>query len=120
MKIISPRERKTVTEYFLYYTWNKHPDSGFMFDCDEHGRLKDMPDAALENYKVCQRRTEDITFQGMKHSTYHYTDPAVGECSCGHHVTLSDPLDNDCGHCGKCYNMVGQEVYPSTEEIYDY
>jgi len=42
----------------------------------------------------------------------HWVEPAVGRCSCGREVVLSDPLDNEC-ECGACYNMSGQAVIPS-------
>lgn len=41
--------------------------------------------------------------------------PAEALCACGHTVVLSDPLDNICDFCQRCYNMSGQEVTPSWE-----
>lgn len=39
--------------------------------------------------------------------------PAEGFCTCGTLVMLSDPLDNVCDNCGRCYNSSGQMVTPS-------
>ena len=39
--------------------------------------------------------------------------PAVLQCSCGNHIDLWDPLDNECEACGLYYNMTGQQVIPS-------
>lgn len=45
--------------------------------------------------------------------THVYREPAIARCSCGARITLSDPLDNECGSCGRCCNSSGQEVVPS-------
>ena len=42
-----------------------------------------------------------------------WVEPATGKCSCGAEVVLSDPLDNVCPSCGRCYNSSGQAVSPS-------
>jgi hypothetical protein len=44
-----------------------------------------------------------------------WREPAVGRCSCGGEVQLSDGLENFCDSCGKCYNLSGQEVMSRSE-----
>lgn len=49
-----------------------------------------------------------------RHTQYHKS-PAEARCHCGMIISLSDSLDNVCEVCGRCYNMCGQEVTPSSQ-----
>lgn len=54
------------------------------------------------NIKIIARR-------GPKLNQWDTPTPAIGECDCGRHVVLQNPLNNEC-QCGKNYNLSGNRV----------
>jgi hypothetical protein len=61
-----------------------------------------------------EMREEEKEFNG---ETFVQTwfEPAVGRCDCGRKVVMSDPMDNVCDGCGRCFNSGGTEVIPTWE-----
>jgi hypothetical protein len=98
MKIIEPRKFEMIRNSLLHF-------EGFTFDCDENGSVDEsiLPPLALENYRKCVASGERGKFETYERG---YSNPAVGECSCGKHVTLAN-FTNTC-ECGADYNSSGQ------------
>lgn len=46
-------------------------------------------------------------------------EPAVLLCDCGNQLDLKHPLDNCCFICGRNYNMSGELVLYSRDELVD-
>jgi hypothetical protein len=111
VKIISERETVHVESYALTYRWKDNPGAGFGFDCDKNGKLKeDMTPEARANYEKCINGTYDVEFEGIVDYSWNYTNPRIGECICGKHVSLSG-FTNTC-ECGRDYNSSGTLLAP--------
>lgn len=111
--ILNPRRTIEDVSYALCFDRKDEPNCGYSFECDEHGKLADLPPAALANLEFC-RTSNEVTGGNIRRHVHSYRAPAEAQCHCGDIVLLSDPLDNTCS-CGRCYNMSGQEVIPSWE-----
>jgi hypothetical protein len=48
---------------------------------------------------------------GVRENHHVYTEPAVGECECGAHVSLGR-FTNTCERCNRDYNSAGQMLAP--------
>ena len=105
MKIIERRE-------FHVTRHNQIEFEGFAFDCDENGNVDEskLQPLALENYRKCIASGERGELESWEHS---FSSPAVGECSCGRHVTLAN-FTNTC-ECGADYNWAGQGLAPRAQ-----
>jgi hypothetical protein len=109
-RIIKQRERKLIEEYALVFTLKEEPSAGYSFECDKEGRVtKELTELQQGSWKIAQDREKYNPGVVHDYSRY-YTEPAVLECHCGAHVTLSDPHENGCGSCERAYNLYGQEV----------
>ena len=117
LKNIVESEHMEKTEYELEFLYPGE-NSGFGFDCDEHGNL--LPDtnpAALENYHFCLAHPEK--FEVFNHRRKHITrwrEPAHGTCECGEEVYLVNEYMGACScqNCGRWYNLFGQELNDPT------
>lgn len=118
IKIISKRTRRFDTSYEVFF--GTGPGAGFGFECDENGNIffDRLSKIGKSSYKDCIEAGYPKSIQKFKSE---YVDPAVGLCECGHEVVLYDALTNECEHCGRLYNMCGQELAPeaSWEEKWD-
>lgn len=141
MQIIKRRERTESVSYHRSFEWADMPGAGFGFDCDEHGNVDTdkLHPSARANYAACLTGTverwegvewvpgkEDgydpvpgtghkvarqIRDAGVRKFTRHYTEPAIGKCTCGAEVSLS-AFTNTCDQCGADYSMSGQRLAP--------
>lgn len=113
MKIISLRQRITITEYSRDFT-NDYGD-GYCFPCDESGRLLEMSDCAYSNYLACLAgKVKDVTDKGVVAQDRKWTEPAIGICPfCGKEVVLESTYMGACQcECGQWFNMYGQNLVP--------
>ena len=114
MKIISKRERITVTSYSLSYDWPEEPGSGLGFDCDEHGNVDEsnLQPAGLDNLRQARTGVVDgrpIGAGVVKKYVHSYWEYAVGLCNnCQREVELRG-FTNTC-ECGADYNGSGQQL----------
>ena len=117
MEIIEKSKMVRVESYSYEYEWDNEKGAGFSFPCDKEGNIKrsKMYPEGLANLKDCQRGIEGLTDKGVRDDSYSYRQNAVGCCECGNTVELYDPLTNECGKCGRLYNMSGQELAPRSQ-----
>jgi hypothetical protein len=117
MKIKEHRHREHHVRYVLAFNYLEPPESrgaGFMFDCDESGKVDvdKLPDAAKESYRDCLAGAsggQPLSKGRVEKFEHYYTNPAVGECEdCGQDVVLHG-FTNTC-ECGVDYNMSGQRL----------
>lgn len=96
--------------HVLQFDWEGERDWGFSFPCDENGNLKDLPEAARENYARCLSNTHDrkVVPRGVISWTRE-CQPALLRCDCGKELELSDSMTNHCG-CGRLFNGSGQQL----------
>jgi len=119
MKILSKRERVERIEYRLEFEWEDMPGAGYTFPCDAHGNvLGDWCRAKAEREQQVREAhaTEGLKFLGVQTHTRWVINYAVGRCTCGRKVTLSDPLYNECD-CGLWWNMCGQQKIDPTSAL---
>ncbi len=100
---------------------------GYSYNCDATGKLigDDYKNAAERQAEMDENLASGLFHAPVIEECHNrYIEPAVGRCTCGSHVTLADPLDNQCDSCGRWYNMVGQSVTGPAREMpewdYDY
>lgn len=110
IKIISHSRTVEEVEYYIFYEWVEELDSGFSFDCNEHGEIdfENMSPEAMENYDKCESEEYEVVYQGLRRRVHCYREPAIGECSCGREVVL-ERNTNQC-ECGSYYNSIGQQL----------
>lgn len=115
MKILSKRERIECCSYSHNFDYvGKAPGHGFAFRCDANGviDLASMADAGRANYAKCLDGTYKVHDMGVVKSTWHYMQPAIGECEvCGEGVALHG-FTNTCDVCNTDYNMSGARLAP--------
>lgn len=114
MEIIKEAKRVTNKTYALDFEYRNESGSGFSFDCDKHGNLKELNPEAMENYQKCVSGEYDVVFNGVKEYSNTYTEPAEGKCDCGQLVTLYG-FTNTCEGCGADYNSAGQFLAPRVQ-----
>lgn len=120
IEIIQRRKRVESVTHSLIFESKDMPGAGWAPPCDADGNLLGNEHASKE-----QREAEmaAIIAAGEHHAprieTYRssYVEPAVGRCTCGCEVTLSDPLNNECERCHRWYNMMGQEKIDPNGEL---
>src|SRR5437899_10423381 len=114
MQIIQSRTRVEVSSYYLCFHWADDPESGFMFEWDEHGNplLDEISETGLENLRRCQTGAYNVIGKGVQKYTNAYYEPAIGRCYCGGEVVLEDAMTNECELCGRLYNGFGQDLAP--------
>jgi hypothetical protein len=116
MNIKSHRHREHFVHYELAFNYTEPPElrgAGFMFECDEHGKVDvdKLQGLARENYDRCLANTHahPLSRGRVEKFEHYYTHPAVGECEdCGEEVQLAG-FTNTCD-CGVDYNMSGQRL----------
>ncbi len=109
MKIISKRERVTVTNYCLEFDYEGAlRNHGFSFDCDKNGFIdtNSYEGIGLENLIGCLMGTNSTVYMGINEYTHSYTEPAVGLCDLCNRKVYLDGFTNTCD-CGADYNMNG-------------
>ena len=113
IKIITPRQRKEEVHYEREFEWRDMPGAGFGFPCNKQGvvDIANMQPAGVENYRKCLKGEHNVIDKGIRSWTNKWTEPAVAECECGHHITL-DSFTNTCSKCGADYNFGGQRLAP--------
>lgn len=118
MKILSKRELIECCAYSHNFDYiGKEPGHGFAFPCDADGTidLDKMMEAGRANYAKCLDGTYKVNDMGVVKSTWHYMQPAIGECEeCGCEVSL-DGFTNTCETCDTDYNMSGQRLAPRAQ-----
>ena len=118
MKILRHRTVREEKTYTLTYQWKDDPGAGFGFPCDDMGSIltDQMSPAAMENYEKCEfgEYKTLVKFVGISTYSNRWTEPAVGECTCGGEVILAS-MTNECPKCRALYNGYGQQLSdPST------
>lgn len=113
MKIISNRQRITITDYSFDFEWVGCPGAGFSFECDKDGNIyfDNLPKIALLNLNSCLCGEYAVDFVGVRKSVRTYTESAVGRCDCGEKVYL-EGFTNTCYKCKADYNQSGQRLAP--------
>jgi hypothetical protein len=119
LQIIVPRERIEVTHYELFWERVDLPGAGYGPPCKANGDLdvSTIANAALNTLKAIQMgQHPELVYRGIREYRHRYTQPAVGLCQCGWKVILD--YDNgdgiDC-HCGRIYDLSGQELAPRSQ-----
>lgn len=116
IKIIKEREPKEKVDYSIEFDYRDNSGGGFTFPCDINGNplFDKMPDVAQENYKHCINDTKRFYSPYIKKHTYHWVEPAIGECVCGEQVMLENQYMGacQCPKCGQWYNIYGQSLIP--------
>ena len=111
MEVIKKEE--FIEEYELLFDYGD--GSGFGFPCDANGKLKEMPEAAMANYKRCMEHPEKFARAGVVVDHSYIVKTRYGICPhCGRRVNLEGSGYMgafDC-ECGKWYNAFGQELLP--------
>lgn len=112
LKIIKEREPQIVKDFAIVYD-DEH-GTGFIFHCDEHGKIKDLPEEAQANFEYCKAHPEEFARAGeMIDNSYTYIEPAHGMCACGEEIILEGYHGVcQCPKCGRWYNLFGQELLP--------
>lgn len=114
IEIITPRTRHEEVECFLSFKRLDDPSFGLIFPCDEVGTVGELTDMGLANLEEA-RHSGLYTAPQIVRNVNRWTEPAKARCHCGRFIYLEDPMDNECEHCGRNYNMAGQEVIPMSE-----
>ncbi|HEY4529157.1 MAG TPA: hypothetical protein VIG97_02325 [Luteimonas sp.] len=105
IEIIRPRQRIECVEHALFFESKVEPGAGFAYPCGEDGKVLDP----FHEARAAELRAGgEYREPRVQTSRRHYTECAVGRCTCGAEVALSDPLSNECEPCGRWYNMMGQ------------
>ena len=82
MKIITPRSKKSNTQYYLDFRYSDAKEPSFAFPCDANGELLPGQDECLlHNYEMCKNGYPGIIPLGVKEFVNTWTEPAVGLCS---------------------------------------
>lgn len=114
MKILRPSSIETTTSYYLDFNFVGSEGSGYGFECDADGKVKEeVGTVAHDNYLACL--TGEVNGRKIRPSPFvrkyekSWRRPKVGECNhCGAEVVLSN-FTNTCD-CGADYNYAGQEL----------
>ena len=114
MKIIRKRERISQVTYSHNFYWKDTPSAGFSFDCNENGIILNLNECAQENYEKCINGEYDVINEGIVKYKSSYISPAIGLCSCGCEVILSN-FTNTCDNCDSDYNMTGDLLAPRNQ-----
>ena len=112
MKIIQQAWTEEVTHRYMVFTikGGSH-GSGFSFECDEHGNIREpKAEAGRENLRKCLSGEHDVYKPRMEIFTSRYRHPRIGLCDCGAEVSLGN-FTNTC-ECGADYNMSGHRLAP--------
>lgn len=112
VKIITKRERKQHVEYNrMFQLIGDYEGNGYVFPCDSQGNLcmdDQFVDCWYKNYEYCLEHPEKYKDMGIEKTSWWYTEPGVGQCSCGGEVVLNG--DCQCEKCGQWYNGFGQAL----------
>lgn len=112
MKILRERKHYQGVVYWMEFLWPCGL-GGFTFPCDQHGNVHDnelTPEGRQNLRKCLSGEMVDVTYQGVRASTYDYWGARVGQCVCGQEVALVD-FTNTC-ICGRDYNTSGCILAP--------
>lgn len=125
MKIVRERQRigVEITEFCFYeketneVRWGFPMTNGKITPTDADGNPCSKEDCLW--WKNYLNACSDENLYG-KVDTYKdfYTKPAVGLCSCGNHVELTDQFYGscECSKCGQWYTLTGQECLSPDEQ----
>ena len=116
MDIIKKYQRVTVTRYGLFYERKDDPGLGYNFPCDENGDIleEEMQLEGRESLKECLQEKEKYLPPVIQVYVHSYNENAIGRCNCGNAVELYTDT-NECGKCGRLYNLVGQSLAPYSQ-----
>lgn len=116
-EIIKPTKIIRMVEYSRKFVWRNDHQSGFSFDCDEHGNIltKDFQEPALKNLDKCLKGEYDVIDCGIVRYEYGQIEPSVLRCDCGAELVLYDPFLETCEKCGADYNGCGQRLAPRSQ-----
>ena len=106
MKILQQADYVIDVSYSHEFRWKDDPHAGFGIPCDADGNVESEEDA--EKLAALFGDSEHLNYNGVEEGVSKYRRPAVGECHCGHQVTLSG-FTNQC-KCGAYYNSSGQRL----------
>lgn len=113
MKIVSRRQRHTVSGYTLFFENKQERGRGFAFACDAHGNvdLAALNPVARQSYDDCVGRDAAMYDPQVERREHSWTEPAVGICDeCSDRVSLGG-FTNTC-ECGADYSGSGQRLAP--------
>lgn len=109
-KIISQGQIVESKAYDLDFNLIANPTSGYSFDCNEKGEVDTDAFNPDQQMSWADAHNRDKYHPGRVRTCINrYYEPTVIECDCGAHLSLSDPMTNDC-KCGRAYNSSGQQV----------
>lgn len=107
---------ETSVWYEVEFLVDRNGGLGFPCDADGNVNLKNMTDAAKENYKWAMEHPEKFpySFNEVRRHESKWRNPAHGKCECGNEVYLVNQYMGacQCDECGRWYNMSGQPLNP--------
>lgn len=112
-RIISEREHKSGTDYFLEFPILDLEGSWYSFECNADGvvDIESMPEVRRDNYHKCINGEHSVGPGKVNGYPWQYTEPAILECDCGCEVRL-ERFTNTCDKCNADYNTAGQRLAP--------
>lgn len=116
MKIIKERQYKIHKEFRRDFTIvGEEQGNGYSFPCLPGG-FPDINDENCEywikHFEYCINHPEEYIDEGVVVAEWNYEEPAIGLCSCGNEVELTDEYLGacQCNKCGQWYNIFGQKL----------
>ena len=127
LEIIKERTVRTEKSYWINFDRKDDESCGFIFPANSDGTpaFDKMCDSAIANYYHCENNIDEFN-RWLEDRDERVVDYAIGKCKCGHEVELIDGAwmgAVQCEHCGKWYNIYGQELvdpeYWEDDDDYD-
>ena len=117
LKNYTPSEIKDIIEFELVF--DDGHSNGFGFPCDAAGTVFPLEsDAARANLKWCLENPDQFErYNEVVRYRRRIREPAHGTCAGGEEIFLFDEYCGtcQCPHCGRWYNLFGQEMLPPAE-----
>ena len=114
-EIIQERRCIEYDNYWLDFRWRERPGAGFTFECDEHGNVESMNEAAQDNYEFCLTHPDQVSGPQLVQDQGDYWEPAIIRCDCGAKVVLENLFTITCDNCDADYNSSGQRLAPRSQ-----
>jgi hypothetical protein len=124
-KIIKQRERKTHTEYELCFYEKSTNEVVWGFPL-LNGKGRDVvpcKQGKINTYEECteeectwwnnyiKAKEDETLYSEEEEKKWSWTEPAIAICECGKEISL-DYDAQECEHCGRLHNILGQELLP--------
>ena len=122
-KIIKPREKKTRVEYRLEFYDKATDEVMWSFPLLNGKGTEPVPCVYDSEHEPCteeectwwknyiKAKADDTLYSMEEKIEWSWREPAVAICECGREITL-DYDAQECEHCGRLHNILGQELLP--------